>query len=250
MVPTKPHRLPPGWPVDSDWTAVLRDDFAGEPFQRLMRFVASERRIASVYPSESDVFRAFRCCDFQQTKVVILGQDPYHGDGQADGLAFSIRPGRPRPPSLKNIFVELNDDLGIDSGSRSELAGWAAQGVLLLNTVLTVRHGLANSHRNRGWETFTDRVIAALGARSNPMVFLLWGKSAAAKQQHIASHHTVLTTAHPSPLSAYRGFFGGRPFSQANQALVDAGQQPIDWNVLDRGDLANLTAITNVKKIL
>jgi uracil-DNA glycosylase len=198
-----------------------------------MQFIAAERRETPVYPDEPDVFNAFRWSAFERTKVVILGQDPYHGDGQADGFAFSVRAGCRLPPSLKNIFAELKDDLGIDNGRRGKLTCWARQGVLLLNTVLTVRQAVANSHRNRGWEKFTDRVIEALGNRSEPIVFLLWGKAAAARATQIGSHHTVLIAPHPSPLSAYRGFLGSRPFSKANQALVDAGRQPIDWKIAD-----------------
>ena len=203
--------LPPGWPADSDWTELL---------------------IATVILAEArpkDVFNAFRLTGFVDVKAVILGQDPYHGPNQAHGLSFSVGEDCRVPPSLKNIFKELQSDLDCSEPTHGNLDSWARQGVLLLNTVLTVRDGEANSHRTRGWESFTDSVIGSLSQRESPVIFLLWGKPAQSKASLISDRHTVLRAPHPSPLSAYRGFFGSRPFSKTNAALAKNGQGPIEW---------------------
>jgi len=236
--------LPPCWPESSDWTAELESHFADSGFESLCEFVSSQRALHTVFPPAEDVFTAFRLTSFAKTKVVILGQDPYHGPGQAHGLSFSVRAVDPGsgdqqttrtkyPPSLRNIFKELVSDLGVDtvvSPTVGDLSSWAQQGVLLLNTVLTVRDGEANSHRKQGWEVFTDHVIARLSQRSQELVFVLWGKSAEKKTKLIdTDRHVIITSAHPSPLSAHRGFFGSKPFSRCNEALKQFGFQEIDW---------------------
>ena len=220
---------PPGWPIDSDWTSKLTLAFESPDFVALQQFVDQDRQSCEVYPAVDDVFNAFRLTGFADVKAVILGQDPYHGPGQAHGLSFSVGPECPLPPSLKNIFKELQSDVGGVDPKHGNLEPWARQGVLLLNTVLTVRDGEANSHRNRGWEDFTDSVIRALSQREQPVVFLLWGKPAQSKASLIADRHIILKAPHPSPLSAYRGFFGSCPFSKTNAALAETGQSPIDW---------------------
>jgi uracil-DNA glycosylase len=221
---------PTGWPHDSDWTERLAAVFQRDDFQALCQFVDQERNENKVYPATEDVFNAFRLTDFSDVRVVILGQDPYHGTGQAHGLSFSVCKRCRLPPSLKNIFKELQSDVGCPQPVSGNLESWARQGVLLLNTVLTVREGEANSHRGRGWEPFTDVVIEKLSQRADPIVFLLWGKPAESKASLIADHHTILIAPHPSPLSAYRGFFGSRPFSKTNKALEKRGQPSIDWS--------------------
>ncbi len=227
--------VPPYWPIESDWTVHFRDCFSRPEFQELLEFIAQRRMATSVFPSEADVFNAFRYSSFADTRVVILGQDPYHGAGQAHGLAFSVPKNTQQPPSLRNIFKELLNDLGQNGTTipgiqtSGDLTSWAKQGVLLLNAGLTVEASHANSHQNRGWELFTDRVIRLVGQRTQRSVFILWGKSAASKKKFILAHHVVIQSAHPSPLSAFRGFFGSRPFSAANNALVEFGQDPIDW---------------------
>lgn len=218
------------WPKDSDWTKPLADVFCSDEFVELMSFVGQRRTEETVYPPPEDVFRAFICSPLAQTRVVILGQDPYHGPNQAHGLAFSVRGLQKLPPSLRNIFKELSDDLQIDNQFESgNLISWAEQGVLLLNTVLTVEAGQANSHKRKGWESFTDAAIELIGQRTSPAVFILWGKPAAKKRKLIADQHVVIESPHPSPLSAFRGFFGSRPFSRTNEALLSFGQKPIDW---------------------
>jgi uracil-DNA glycosylase len=222
----------PDWPTESTWTEALRDPLRAEDFQKLHAFLEAEREQHAVFPPAADVFNAFRLTDYEDVKVVILGQDPYHGPGQAHGLSFSVSKNAvdaKYPPSLRNIFKELQTDLGCAAPATTDLESWARQGVFLLNTVLTVRQAEANSHRKRGWETFTDEVIRQLSARSQPVVFILWGKPAQAKADLIDGRHTVLTAPHPSPLSAHRGFFGSRPFSKSNAALIKLGQAPIDW---------------------
>lgn len=223
---------PPAWPVETDWSNILGEDLRSERFQSLQSYLADERRVGQIFPQEKDVFNAFRLSSFEDTKVVILGQDPYHGTGQAHGLSFSVPQGCPFPPSLKNVFLELVSDLGVPYPEHGNLTQWARQGVLLLNTVLTVREGTANSHANRGWETFTDSVIRKLGRQSGKrIVFVLWGKPAEKKSSLIAAHHARVIAPHPSPLSAYRGFLGSRPFSRANQHLIDWGVEPVDWSI-------------------
>ena len=205
-----------------------------EPFSA--RFEAVERayETAEVYPPRAELFSAFELTPPEQVRVVILGQDPYHEPGQAHGLAFSVQKGVPVPPSLQNIYKELQTDLGCTIPHHGNLEEWARQGVLLLNTVLTVREGQANSHKNRGWEPITDRIITLLNARETPMVFLLWGANARGKLPLIRGmQHLVLAAPHPSPLSAHSGFFGCRHFSRANEFLVRTGQSPIDWQIHD-----------------
>jgi uracil-DNA glycosylase len=219
--------------LPADWQEALAGEFGKPYFKKLEEFVAAERREHTVFPPDEDLFAAFRLTPYGRVKVVLLGQDPYHDDGQAHGLAFSVRPGVKPPPSLANIFKELRDDVGCFVPDNGCLVPWAKQGVLLLNAVLTVRAHQPASHKDRGWEEFTDAVIRALGARPEPVVFLLWGAYAQKKGQLIdAGRHRVLTAPHPSPLSAKK-FFGSRPFSKANQALQELGQAPIDWQLPD-----------------
>ncbi len=214
----------------TDWNPVLRSELAKPYWAELQQFVAAERQAGPVYPPDPDVFAALRLTPYASVKVVILGQDPYHGPGQAHGLCFSVRPPTPPPPSLRNIFTELSSDVGCAKPTSGSLEPWATQGVLLLNTTMTVRAGQANSHRGKGWETFTDAVIGAVNAKSERVVFLLWGAAAQAKRTDIdVSRHVVLSAPHPSPLSAHRGFFGSRPFTQTNQALGETGREPIQW---------------------
>lgn len=218
--------------MTTDWNPVLRGELAKPYWQELQGFLAAERGRHPVYPAHGDVFAALHLTPRSATKVVILGQDPYHGPGQAHGLAFSVQPGVPPPPSLRNIFAELQADLGIAPPSSGSLEPWARQGVLLLNTTLTVRGGASASHQGKGWEVFTDEVIKAVDAKPERVVFLLWGASARRKRSLVdTTRHIVLESPHPSPLSASSGFFGSRPFSRANAALVEAGREPVDWRL-------------------
>ena len=218
----------------TDWNPILREELGKPYWSELQRFVASERESATVYPPAPEVFRALHLTSYADTKVVILGQDPYHGAHQAHGLCFSVRHGVAPPPSLVNIRKELKADLGIDSPPHGNLESWARQGVLLLNASLTVRAGHAASHSGKGWETFTDAVLRAVNAKRRPVVFILWGAYARKKKALLdLTRHVVIESAHPSPLSAHTGFFGSRPFSRANAALVDAGHSPIDWSIRD-----------------
>lgn len=220
--------------LGNDWDVLLKDEFEQEYYQKLRRFLAHEYRTRTIYPDMYDIFNALRYTPYAAVKVVILGQDPYHGPGQAHGLSFSVRPGIPQPPSLKNIFQEIHAELGLEmSEQNGDLTPWAKQGVLLLNTVLTVRAGQANSHRGIGWEQFTDRVIHLLDEREDPIVFLLWGANARSKTALLRSRsHRVLTCAHPSPLSAGNGFFGCGHFARANAFLREWGKEPIDWQIV------------------
>jgi uracil-DNA glycosylase len=216
----------------TDWNPVLRTELDKPYWAELQRFVADERARGAVYPPEGDVFAALHLTPLSEVKVLILGQDPYHGPGQAHGLCFSVRPGVPPPPSLVNIFTELHSDLGIEAPSGGDLTPWARQGVLLLNATLTVRAHQAASHQGKGWETFTDQVIRAVNDKDERVVFVLWGASARRKKDLVdTSRHTIIESPHPSPLSAHRGFFGSRPFSRANEALVAAGREPVDWRL-------------------
>ena len=219
------------WPSETDWHDQLGDFLVSSTFEQLGQYVADERRHHTVYPSANQVFRAFQLTPFAETRVVILGQDPYHGPGQADGLAFSVPAGVSPPPSLRNILQELRTDLNLAPAQTvaGDLTSWARQGVLLLNTVLTVRQGEAGSHRKRGWESLTDHVIQSLNHHSRQLVFILWGKMAEQKRRLIDSRHTTIQSAHPSPLSCYRGFWGSRPFSRANTALEAGKERPIEW---------------------
>jgi len=216
--------LPPSWlPIVGDHLT-----------PNLLQFIAGEREQHPVFPPNEQVFTAFELTPFDEVRVVILGQDPYHDVGQAHGLAFSVLPGVKLPASLRNIFKELQEDLGVPQPANGCLTPWAKQGVLLLNTVLTVRAHQANSHRGQGWEAFTDAVIERLGNRTDPIVFVLWGKPAQAKKKWIdGTRHVVIESAHPSPLSAYNGFFGSKPFSRINQALRESGTSEIDWAIAD-----------------
>lgn len=214
----------------TDWNPLLRDQFDEAYWHDLQRFVRRERDDHTVYPPADEVFAALHLTPYAQTKVVILGQDPYHGPGQAHGLCFSVRRGVRPPPSLVNILAELESDLGCAPPSHGNLESWARQGVLLLNTTLTVRAGRAASHQKQGWETFTDRVIQVVSDKVDPVVFILWGSPARRKRTLIdTTRHTIIESAHPSPLSAHRGFFGSRPFSRANAALAAAGRDVVDW---------------------
>lgn len=222
--------LPPHWPDSSDWTTCLDPHFQSDGFRALCEFVAEERESQTVYPTAENVFTAFRLTSLAETKVVILGQDPYHGPNQAHGLSFSVEGDMKLPPSLKNIYKELASDLNIVPPTTGNLTGWAEQGVFLLNTVLTVRDGEANSHRKKGWEKFTDEVITQLNKHGQGIVFILWGKPAEKKTKLIdESKHSIIVSAHPSPLSAHRGFFGSQCFSKANEALGKFGRDEIDW---------------------
>jgi uracil-DNA glycosylase len=219
--------------LPADWLKVLADEVKQPYFTKLEDFVDGERAAHKVFPPEGDVFNAFKLTPYRDAKVLLLGQDPYHGDGQAHGLCFSVRPGVRPPPSLVNIFKELKSDVGCMVPNNGCLVPWAKQGVMLLNAVLTVRAHKAASHAGHGWETFTDAVIAALSERERPLVFLLWGGYAQKKGKIIdASRHAVLKAAHPSPLSAGK-FFGSKPFSQANVALRELGEDEIDWQIPD-----------------
>lgn len=212
------------------WLRVLGEELAAPYFRELAAFVDDERQNYPVYPPAEDVFSAFRLTPFTSARVVVLGQDPYHDQRQAHGLCFSVLPGVQPPPSLRNIFRELHEDLGCPPPVDGCLIPWARSGVLLLNTVLTVRSHQPHSHRGRGWETFTDAVIDRLNRRRRPLVFVLWGRPAQQKMRLIdRSRHAVVTAAHPSPLSAHRGFFGSRPFSEVNRELQRRNQSPVDW---------------------
>lgn len=216
--------------IGNGWDDLLHDQFTADYYLKLREFLKREYREHTVYPDMHDIFNAFRYTDFNDVRVVIIGQDPYHGRGQAHGLCFSVKKGVQKPPSLCNIFKELQSDLGIPEPSHGELTSWARQGVLMLNSVLTVREGCAGSHRGKGWETLTDRAIELIGSRQKHTVFILWGNYAREKKRLIdTSRHTVIESAHPSPLSAYNGFFGSRPFSRCNTAL----DEPIDWLIKD-----------------
>ncbi|GEN50860.1 uracil-DNA glycosylase [Alkalibacterium pelagium] len=219
-------------PVDNDWTPILKEAEQTASYQELREFLKKEYVKGAVYPVMDDIWQAFEWTPFSKVKVVILGQDPYHGKHQAHGLSFSVRPEVGVPPSLKNIYKELERDLGIYPVSHGYLKKWAEEGVLLLNTVLTVRGGEAHSHRNRGWEELTDHVIKSLSEREKPIVFLLWGNAAQKKEKMIDTRrHVVLKTSHPSPLSAYRGFLGSGVFSETNRILKEMGDEPVDWSL-------------------
>ncbi len=212
------------------WSALLQREIGSQRHTELQQFIAHERLVSTVFPPAQDVYAALELTPFESTKVVVLGQDPYHGLGQAHGLSFSVRGNTPIPPSLRNIFQELFTDVAIQREQDGDLTGWARQGVLLLNTTLTVREGEPGSHKNRGWEHITDTVMSALNEKPTRVVFVLWGAHARNKKTLITqAHHVVIESAHPSPLSAHRGFFGSRPFSQINSALEEAGLSPIEW---------------------
>ncbi len=218
--------------IGNDWDEILKDEWEKPYYKKLRTFLKEEYSKFTVYPNMYDLFNALRYTSFENTKVVIIGQDPYHEPNQAHGLCFSVKKGVEPPPSLKNIYKELNSDVGFNIPNHGELTDWAKQGVLLLNTVLTVRRGQANSHKGMGWEIFTDRIIEELNKKSTPVVFLLWGANARKKAEKIDNPiHKKLITVHPSPLSAYGGFFGCRHFSKTNEILVGNGLQPINWQI-------------------
>ena len=218
--------------LPEDWRSALAPILKTESFRNLGSFLETEYAEQTVFPPVDDLFSAFRLTPLDKVRIVILGQDPYHDDGQAHGLAFSVRPGIPFPPSLRNIFRELHDDIGCAVPASGALIPWAKQGVLLLNTVLTVRAHHAASHQKHGWEQFTDGVISYLSSRGKPLIFVLWGAPAQKKKSLIdTARHTVIESVHPSPLSAYRGFFGSRPFSQINRLLLQNGESQIDWQL-------------------
>ena len=220
----------------TDWNPLLRDQFELAYWRELQEFVANERREYPVHPPADEVFAALRLTSYTDVKVMILGQDPYHGPGQAHGLCFSVRRGVRVPPSLRNIHKELHADLGLTIPDHGNLEAWASHGVLLLNATLTVRGGAAASHQQHGWETFTDQVIRVVNAKDDPVVFILWGASARRKRALIdTDRHTVIESAHPSPLSAHNGFLGSRPFSQTNAALIASGREPVDWDLSHPG---------------
>lgn len=216
----------------NDWQAILGEEFEKPYYRELRHFLKEEYETKTIYPKKEDIFNALHYTSYENVKVVLLGQDPYHGPNQAHGLSFSVQPGVRVPPSLRNMFKELQDDLGVPIPADGYLKSWADKGVLLLNTVLTVREGEAHSHKGKGWETFTDTIIQSLNAKEEPVVFLLWGRPAQSKLPLIDtdSHH-VLSSAHPSPLSARRGFFGSKPFSKTNELLRNAGRGEIDWSL-------------------
>lgn len=217
----------------NDWDEILAGEFDKPYYRKLRAFLKNEYSSRTIFPPMNDIFNALRYTSYENTRVVILGQDPYHGRGQAHGLCFSVKAGIQPPPSLQNIYKEIKTDTGIENDlSYGELTSWAKQGVLLLNTVLTVREGSANSHKGMGWEIFTDRVISELNRKNSPVVFLLWGANARNKAMIIDNPiHIKLSCAHPSPLSAYNGFFGCRHFSKTNEILIKSGQTPIDWKL-------------------
>lgn len=216
----------------NDWAEFLNPELKKPYYLELRKFLVDEYKTRQIFPDMYDIFNALHYTGYHDTKVVILGQDPYHGDGQAHGLSFSVKPGVKAPPSLVNIFKELKEDLGCEIPNNGCLKPWTQQGVLLLNTVLTVRAHQANSHRNMGWEKFTDRIIEILNEREKPIAFVLWGAPARKKKKMITNpKHFIVESAHPSPLSAFNGFFGSRPFSKVNAFLEAVGEKPINWQI-------------------
>ena len=219
--------------LNNDWDEILADEWTKPYYLKLREFLKSEYATKTIYPDMNNIFNALKLTSFEDTKVVIIGQDPYHGEGQAHGLCFSVKKGVTPPPSLKNIFKELNADIGKPIPKDGELTEWAKQGVLLLNNVLTVREGQPASHKGMGWEIFTDRVISELDKKTTPVIFLLWGANARKKAEIIKNPiHKKLITVHPSPLSAYNGFFGCKHFSKTNELLIESDKTPIDWTIV------------------
>ncbi len=218
--------------LKNDWAPLLEEEFAKPYYQQLRATLKEEYETQVVYPDQYDIYNALHFTSFEDTKVVIIGQDPYHGSGQAHGLSFSVKPGVKVPPSLQNIYKELQSDVGCYIPNHGYLVDWTKQGVLMLNAVLTVRAGNPNSHKALGWERFTDKVIETLNQREKPVVFILWGAYAQQKQQLItSSRHFIIKSPHPSPFSANRGFFGSRPFTRANAYLQEIGSEEIDWQI-------------------
>ncbi|MHC5931490.1 uracil-DNA glycosylase [Nostoc sp.] len=216
----------------NDWQKVVAEEFKQPYFTKLQEFLISERLSYTIYPAKEETFSAFELTPYDQVKVVLLGQDPYHNENQAHGLCFSVRPGVKPPPSLGNIFKELKQDIGFETPNNGYLVTWAKQGILMLNTGLSVRAGMANSHKNKGWETFTDVVISKISQKPAPVIFVLWGKDAQKKLKLIDTNkNIIIQSAHPSPLSAHNGFFGSKPFSAINSALISYGQSEINWQI-------------------
>lgn len=220
--------------IGNSWDLLLNDEYEKEYFKKLQAFVINEYKTKIIYPKISEIFKAFIETKYEDVKVVILGQDPYHGENQAEGLSFSVKVGVDKPKSLINIFAELKDDIGCKIPNNGSLVPWAKQGVLLLNSTLTVIKDNARSHAEKGWEIFTDEVIKIINKKNTPVVFILWGSDARSKKALITNpKHYVIESAHPSPLSAYRGFFGSKPFSKTNEFLIKNNIQPIDWQIKD-----------------
>lgn len=218
--------------IGNTWDDILKEEFETEYYKKIREFLKYEYSHYKIYPEMNDIFNSLRYADYENVKVVIIGQDPYHEEGQAHGLSFSVKPGIAIPPSLQNIYKELRDDLGCYIPNNGYLESWAKQGVLLLNNVLTVREHQANSHKTCGWETFTDSIIKALNKREKPVIFLFWGSCAKQKENYITNkNHYILKAPHPSPLSAYRGFFGCKHFSKVNDILKQNNEEPIDWQI-------------------
>lgn len=219
--------------IKNQWGSILKEEFEKDYYLKLRKFLIEEYNTRVIYPDKHDIFNALHYTDYKDVKAVILGQDPYHGPNQSHGLAFSVKPGVRIPPSLRNIYKELSTDLGLRVPNNGYLEKWAREGVLLLNTSLTVRGGEANSHRKVGWEIFTDRIIEELNHRDDPVVFILWGNNAIKKEKLIDKRHKIIKSVHPSPLSASRGFLGSKPFSKTNEFLESIGKNPIDWQIED-----------------
>ena len=220
--------------IGNDWDKILGNEYEKPYFNSLKKFIIEEYKNKTIYPKMSEIFNAFIHTSYDNTKVVILGQDPYHGENEAEGLSFSVKVGIAKPPSLINIFSELQNDLGIKPPNHGSLESWADQGVLLLNSTLTVVKDTPKSHSNKGWEIFTDEVIKAINKKETPVVFILWGSDARSKKSLITNKkHLIIESAHPSPLSAYRGFFGSKPFSKTNDFLIKNNIKPIDWKIKD-----------------
>ncbi|MBC6002268.1 MAG: uracil-DNA glycosylase [Paeniclostridium sordellii] len=218
--------------IGNDWDEVLEGEFEKPYYLELRQFLKNEYETQVIYPDMYDIFNALKYTSYKDTKVLILGQDPYHGENQAHGLAFSVKPGVRIPPSLSNMYKELHGDLGCFIPNNGYLVPWAEQGVLLLNTALTVRAHQANSHKGKGWEVFTDNIIKLLNLRDEPVIFVLWGNNARSKKKLIDTNkHYIIESAHPSPLSASRGFFGSKPFSKTNDILIKLGRDPINWQI-------------------
>lgn len=218
--------------ISTDWFNILKDEFEKDYYLKLRQFLINEYKTKTIYPPMDQIFNALNYTSYENTKVLILGQDPYHGEGQAHGLSFSVKHGVKTPPSLRNMYKELNSDLGCYIPNHGYLANWAEQGVLMLNTSLTVRAASPNSHRGKGWEILTDEIIKKLNEREKPVVFILWGNNAISKEKFITNpQHLVIKSVHPSPLSASRGFFGSKPFSRTNEFLEKTGQEKINWQI-------------------
>lgn len=222
--------------IKNDWSLILKDEFEKDYYKKLKSFIDDEYASKTIYPPKEDIFNALNAADYKDVKVVILGQDPYHEKGQAHGMCFSVKPGIKIPPSLVNIYKEMQSDIGTYIPDNGYLVKWASQGVLMINTLLTVREGEAFSHKGKGWELFTDAIITAVGKKDTPVVFILWGAPAQKKESLIENkNHLIIKSAHPSPLSARRGFFGSKPFSKCNEYLVKNNLKAIDWQIENIG---------------